>query len=99
MGTSDSYGGSGGSKPLIPRLVYLQATVLLAPSVVRLLHNPCIPTSLISRLSVGHSYFNLSQQIYHLLWLVLLSSCHLRPLSCQFLLLLLVQKAPGTPRW
>ncbi len=31
-----------------PRLVYLQAAVLLAPPVVRLFHNPCIPTSLLS---------------------------------------------------
>ena len=38
------------------------------------------------RLAIRHGYFYLSQQIHHLLRLILLASCHSRLLSCQSLL-------------
>jgi hypothetical protein len=57
-------------KPL--RLVHLQTAVLLAPGEVGLLHDPCILECLWSRLPVRDCYFDLTQQICHLLRLVLL---------------------------
>src|SRR5277367_3508002 len=79
------------------RLIYLQAAVLLPPSEVGLLHDPCIFACLRSCLPVCHRHFDLPQQIHHLLWTMLLSSCHLPPLLFQFVSSQRAQFEPGTP--
>src|SRR5271165_5233409 len=53
----------------------------LRPTEVGLLHDPCILACLRSRLPVRHCHFDLTQQIYHLLRLVLLTSSHMLSLS------------------
>ena len=63
------------------RLVYLQATVLLTPTEVRLLHDPGLLRRLRRRLAIRYRYFDLSQHIYHLLRLVLLAPSHMLSLS------------------
>jgi hypothetical protein len=49
------------------------------------------------RLSVRHLYFNLPKQANDLLRTMLLSSCHSRLLSYQFVASTPVQKQPGIP--
>ena len=50
-----------------PRLIYLQATKLLAPSVVSLLGDSTFPARNRGRLAVRHRNFDLPQQIHNLL--------------------------------
>src|ERR1700723_960482 len=50
-----------------------------------------------SLLSVRNRYFNLPKQAHDLLRTMLLSSCHSRLLSYQFVSSTLVQKQPGIP--
>ena len=63
------------------RLVYLQPAVLLAPTEVRLLYDPGFLTCQSRRLPVCYGHFDLTQQIYHLLRLVFLSSSYKPSLS------------------
>jgi len=79
------------------RLIHLQPAILLAPAVVRLLCNQSFFTCLGRCLPVRHSNFDLTKQAHYLFWRMLLSSCHSKLPSYQFLAHQLVQKAPDIP--
>src|SRR5258705_8217564 len=59
-----------------PSLVHLQSTVLLAPTVVRLLYDLGFLARLRQRLAIRYSNLNLPQQVHDLLRCMLLASRH-----------------------
>ncbi len=76
---------------------YLQAAILLAPAVVRLLRDPTLTARYRGRLPVCNRNLDLSQQAHNLLSRMLPSSRHLHLPFVQSLSSKLVQKCPGTP--
>jgi hypothetical protein len=78
-------------------LVHLQSTVLLAPTVVRLLYDLGFFARLRQRLAIRYSDLNLPQQVHDLLRCMLLASRDTSLLLLQFYRFSTGTKEPGTP--
>jgi hypothetical protein len=79
-------------------LIHLHPALLLAPTVIGLLHNLHFLTSLRKRLPVRNSNLNLPWKVHNLLRGMLLPSCHSHFYLFQFVASQLVQKWPAIPQ-